>query len=369
MQKLIGQPKATELLQRQLQADRLHHAYIFHGPQGVGKMTCALAFAGAFLCHDPQDGQACGDCNSCKALGDDILNAAGLSHDDEGTLSLNHPDLHVIAKELARYHKDSQVRNRKLTQIPAEILRDTLIEPAHKAAQLGQRKAFIVDEAELLNPTGQNTLLKTLEEPPDGTMIILVTSSEDQLLPTIRSRCQRIPFIPLPEQAVEDYLEQHAPNLPSPTRQQLASLADGSLGRARIAIDFELHHWINTLTPHLDAIDQGSPQPELGAEIHQAIDGFAAAWVDKHAGASKEAANRLGLGLMASLLSGRARRALATHAPNLDPDDPIAAEQTLAGPLTTIDAVDHWQGLVRSNVNLSLACDHLVATLERATLN
>lgn len=366
MRDLIGQPRAVELLSRQLQSGRLHHAYIFHGPAGVGKMTCALAFAAAWLCHNRTDAEPCGTCPCCTALGPAILHASGLETDDEGALALGYADLHVLTKEAARYHEKREIRERKLTRIPLELLRDNLIEPAYIAPTAGPRKVFIVDEAELLNDAGQNALLKTLEEPPAGTMIILVTSSEERLLPTIRSRCQRIAFVPLSDADVRDHIAAHAQDL-SPARiDRLADLADGSFGRARIALDFNLVSWIDTVGHALEQIDQQKPQPELGTVIYEAINDFATAWVDQHAGASKEAANRLGLSLMAALIAGRARRQLAAAAPELAPDDPIDAEARLATMLGTIDAVEHWTGLIQSNVNLSLACDHLVLKIEQA---
>ncbi|MEQ9455480.1 MAG: DNA polymerase III subunit [Phycisphaeraceae bacterium] len=376
MRNLIGQQHAIDLLTRQLASGRLHHAYIFHGPAGVGKMTAALAFAGAYLCHQPDNAQPCTICPSCNHLGENLLNASGLDQITEDTTELDlgaigggHPDLHIITKELARYADDADIRKRKLTQIPTEILREQLIEPAYHAPVLSGRKVFIVDEAELLNITGQNTLLKTLEEPPAGTMIILVTSSEDRLLPTIRSRCQRIGFIPLDDQHVRDFLTRRAQDLSADDTVRLVALADGSLGRAHIALTFNLIEPALIVERGLKEIENGRPQPELGAEIHQTIDTFAAAWVEKHAGASKEAANRLGLSLMVALISGIARRRLTTLAPTLDPDTPETSDQVMAGPLGTIDAVERWQHLVRTNVNLSLACDHLVASIERAALS
>ncbi len=178
---ILGQPHAIELLQSALQTDRLHHALIFHGPKGVGKFTTARALAAILLCHEVAKKaassflppvRACGTCRSCAAL------RAG-----------SHPDDHVITKELARFSSDAAVRDRKLMTIPTAVLRENLIEPVNLAPRLGSHKVFVVDEAELLDSVSQNILLKTLEEPPAGTYVILVTDAEDRLLPTIRSRC------------------------------------------------------------------------------------------------------------------------------------------------------------------------------------
>ncbi|WP_236254532.1 DNA polymerase III subunit [Mucisphaera calidilacus] len=368
MDGLIGQPVAVDLLKRQLASGRLHHAYIFHGPSGVGKMTCALAFAAAWLCQDRADGMACGRCASCASLADPIRNASGIPLDEEGLISLNHPDLHLVTKELARYHKEKRIRDHKLSNIPVDVVREHLIQQASMTPTLGARKAFIVDEAELMQAESQNAILKTLEEPTPGTLLILVTAVEDRLLPTVRSRCQRIAFVPLTDADVRDYIAGEAPDLSAARVDRLAELADGSFGRARIALDYNLVDWVDAIGDGLEQIDQGRAQPELGAMIHQSIDDFAAEWVKKHAGASKLAANRLGLNLMATLIAGRARRRLMEVAPTLDADDPIDADAQVAGMLGTIDAVEYWTGLVRSNVNLTLACDHLVMRLERSAV-
>ncbi|MEL7087151.1 MAG: hypothetical protein AAGL98_01715, partial [Planctomycetota bacterium] len=224
MDAILGQTHALDQLHAQLTSGRVHHAQIFHGPAGVGKFTTALALAKVLLCHAPERDlagrvTACGGCVSCltfrpapEEAGPDATPgagagaAAGAGAGAGAFPGVAHPDLHVVNKELARYSDDRQVRDRKLTSIPVDVLRTALIEPAYLGAQLNHGKVFIVDEAELLNAAGQNVLLKTLEEPPTpddntgggGTTIILVTANEDRLLPTIRSRCQRIAFVPLP---------------------------------------------------------------------------------------------------------------------------------------------------------------------------
>ena len=370
MDRIQGQDRVVDALRTQLAAGRTHHAYIFHGPAGVGKFTTALAFAQLLLCHARQttltgEIEACGACDSCRYF--NATPPAPEEGDDDSALRYPHPDLHVVTKELAKYSDDRNTRNRKLLSIPVELVRDAVIEPAPRSPALGHGKVFVIDEAELLNPAGQNALLKTLEEPTPGTTLILVTSSEDRLLPTIRSRCQRVAFVPLADEVVARYVGEHGGEALSPKlRDWLVGFAGGSLGRARLALDQGLDEWASTLLPKLHGIGQGKPAGELGADMAERINAFAEGWVKAHANASKEAANRLAAGLMWNLLTTYARRRLAELAAASDGSDLEADEAVLEPWLAVIDAVTEAERLLNSNVNLSLVCDHVAVTIGSA---
>ncbi|MEX0885485.1 MAG: DNA polymerase III subunit [Phycisphaeraceae bacterium] len=377
MDRILGQPQAVDVLQTQLASGRLHHAFIFHGPAGVGKFTTAIALARVLLCHDPVRDlagrlAACGSCPSCRLMSQASEGAA----DDAGTATGDeapglesadfaagaHPDLHVVTKELARYHDDKRIRDRKLTQIPVEVLRDTLLEPAYRAAALNHGKVFIVDEAELLNPTGQNLLLKTLEEPPAGTTLVLVTSSEDRLLPTIRSRCQRVAFVPLADEVVVQWLARAAPGMDEPERARVAAVASGSIGRAAMAAAYGLGEWVDVIDRQLADMAAAKPSGTLGGAMAERIDGFAQTWVKRHANASKEAANRLGAEQLFAVLAGYARQRLHGAAGRADGADADELERWVA----VIDAVQEARGMLDANVNLALVCDDLALRVAEA---
>lgn len=362
MQQILGQTLAVDTLQTALRNGRLHHAYIFHGPTGVGKFTTACAFAKVLLCHDPQTPptgdrgamSACGACGSCRLIGD-----GAPSH-------TAHPDLRIVAKELARYSDDASVRGRKLTSIPVDVLRQSLIEPVYRAAQIGHRKVLIVDEAELLNDTGQNLLLKTLEQPPSETYLILVTASQEKLLMTIRSRCQRVAFVPLPDEVVSQWLEQQDSSLTNDRHSWLVGFAGGSLGKARLAMEYGLFEWGQTVVSAIDQASQGQYPVDLGQEIKEMIDGFAKRWVDDHDGASKEAANRMGAAAMWSIISQHARQQIHTLASQYTAGDLAACESALEPWLGVIDALTQAEHELARNVNLGLVTDHLVSLIYRA---
>ncbi|MEM7627084.1 MAG: DNA polymerase III subunit [Planctomycetota bacterium] len=372
MDTIFGQPHALDQLHAQLASGRIHHAQIFHGPTGVGKFTTALALAKVLLCHATERDlagrvMACGGCASCRAFRlPDNPDDAGQNLD--AFPGVAHPDLHVVNKELARYSDDRQVRDRKLTSIPVDVLRTALIEPAYLGAQLSHGKFFIVDEAELLNAAGQNALLKTLEEPPTpseggGTTIILVTSNEDRLLPTIRSRSQRIAFVPLPDEVLDRYLQEHGESLTPVERSWLVSYAQGSLGRARLVLDYRLTEWADVIVGQLNRLTGGRAVPSLGADMAERINGFAETWVKNHTNASKEAANKLAAGLMFSLVAVFARQQLDRLAEECDPADPDTAEAKLNPWLDTISALRTAESRLNSNVNLGLVCDGLATQI------
>jgi len=203
LSQLEGQPRALAQLRSGIVSGRLHHAYLFAGPSGVGKAEAALRFAQAVNCT--VDVEGCGRCESCVAI-------------ERGS----HPDLLTISVDTG----DGPSREIKVAQI-RELCGSLQLSPV-----VAKRKVARILDADRMNPSAQNALLKTLEEPPARTILILVTAGEDQLLPTVRSRCLRVPFAPLSLAVLVHRLvsEDH---LPAPEARWRAALALGSLERAR----------------------------------------------------------------------------------------------------------------------------------------
>lgn len=211
------QERALAILRRALASGRTHHAYLFAGPEGVGKERAAVGLAARLMCQDASlapDADACGVCNSCRMI------AAG-----------SHPELHIVRRELIRLHPDAEIRKRKGLLLGVDVVRHFLIEPAGLRPTQSPRRVFIIRDAESMSDQAQNALLKTLEEPPGATCLILVTASAERLLPTIRSRCQVIPFGLLPPAFVAAQLCTQA-DLTPPEAEMLAALSGGRLGVA-----------------------------------------------------------------------------------------------------------------------------------------
>jgi DNA polymerase III subunit delta' len=192
---IAGHKRNISVLNRILGSGRVAHAYLFSGPPGVGKELVAFGFIKALFC---QSGSACGKCPSCRKL-------------ESG----NHPDLHRVEPD-GQFIKIDQIR----------VLQKELGYRPYEAP----RKACIIDAAERFNLSSGNALLKTLEEPPGKAIIMLLTSSPESVLPTIRSRCQQLVFSGVSENDIATLLMSRG--VESETARISASLADGSVGKA-----------------------------------------------------------------------------------------------------------------------------------------
>ena len=216
---IIGQDRATLALRAAVRRGALHHAYLLAGPEGVGKGTTARLLAQAANC-EREDGDACGTCGPCRKV------ARGV-----------HPDVLVIERErdMARAGRWEPKGGRTPSRdIVVDQVRELLDRRLALRRFEGRRRVVILDPADAMNPQAQNAILKTLEEPPPDTTLVLVSSSADALLPTVRSRCLRIPFAPLPESFLLERLA--AAGRPPEVARLAATLAAGSLGKA-LALD------------------------------------------------------------------------------------------------------------------------------------
>jgi len=220
LKEIFCQDRAIGVLQRALAAERPAHAYIFAGPDGVGRYATARAWARLLLCEKPhiekRDGRAfadsCGACPSCALLDGD-----------------SHPDYLHVYKELLEFTKEGKGRKAPL-DLPIDVIREFLIEKVAARPTHSSRKIFVVSEAEKLNIPSQNALLKVLEEPPSYCSIILLCTRLEQLLPTTKSRCQIVRFGPIDDERIISALTEMG--LGSAQACFFGRLAQGSLGLA-----------------------------------------------------------------------------------------------------------------------------------------
>lgn len=346
---ILGQDHAVSNIRSAIQSGRIHHAWIFHGPAGVGKFTTALAFASVIL--DP---------TSQPDLSGIIEPDPG-SHTQKLLAAGTHPDLHVVTKELAAVSREQRVRAQMQRNIAKEVLEEFLLEPAARTGSAAPgalaSKVFIINEAELIDHVGQNTLLKTLEEPAPGSVLILVTSREERLLPTIRSRCQRIGFGPLGDKDMEKWIARSGldlSGLDAGTRRWLLAFSAGAPGVAKLAIDTGITAWYGTLAPMLAEAERGRYPLEMGATMAKLVDDWAVAWVERpgNESSSKEAANKAAARQMFRLLAEHYRGMLHTGGP---------AKQELA--LGAIDLVAEAERQADASVQAIFVMDNLAAQL------
>ncbi|MHC4989528.1 MAG: DNA polymerase III subunit [Planctomycetota bacterium] len=345
MDRILGQDDALAIIRRSLRSGRMHHAWIFSGPVGVGKCTTALELAKIML--DPDATEQV----------DPESRAARLVE------TRSHPDLHLIYKELALYSDNPSLRQRKLLNIPLDLLRERMLggrtsdDRMHDAAAYrtpieAPSKVFVIDEAELIDVTGQNALLKTLEEPPAATFIFLITSRPERLLPTIRSRSQSVRFGPLNPPELRQWLDCAALDVPADELAWIEGFCDGSPGVAKLAADFGFSQWQQTLEPMIDGLQRGRFPAPMGETLAALVDEFAQSWVKQQQNASKDAANKMGARHLLRLLAAHARQRLSDAcATGGDPMPWLRVVDLLLAAEQDLDA----------NVNLKHLFENLVA--------
>jgi DNA polymerase-3 subunit delta' len=332
---ILGQEGAVDSIRRAYRAGRLAHGLIFAGPAGVGKATTARALAGLFLCAHPKDDVPCGQCASCTVMG-----------------SGNHPDYHVITKELIRYH--DKTGKSKGIDLSLNVLRPELIEPAGRKAMMNHGKVFIIEQAELMNTQAQNAILKTLEEPAGQTLIILLTDQPGALLPTIRSRCQIVRFAALAPELVAKQLAGRG--IDAKTAASASAFAEGSLGLALKWIEDGVIDAAGQLAAQVEQLLAGRGcAADLPDWFKAAAESYAQKQMERDPLSSKDQATREGLGLYLHIAGNTMRRKLAAT------DDPERLEQICAG----IDALARAEMYLDANVNIPLTFQQLAVTLER----
>ncbi len=226
-------------------SDRVPHALLFHGPDGAGKELFARGLAQWLLC--PQAVERSLSEKAAERAGVDRLSCGCDECEDcRAVRGGTHPDLHLVYRQLNREHPDAEVRRKKALDLGVDVLRHFVIDSVALTPQRGRGKVYIIREADRITTAAQNALLKTLEEPPGHTVIMLLATAPDRLMATTLSRCQLVRFDPLPTTFVEERLSAAAKH----SRAQLAwysRMGEGSVGEAvRLAEDqaYELNERI-----------------------------------------------------------------------------------------------------------------------------
>jgi DNA polymerase-3 subunit delta' len=223
---ILGQEAAVGTVTTALARGRVHHAYRFEGPDGTGKELCAFALAQALVCTSG-DPLGCGTCDACRR-------AVTLA--TERPCVPQHPDVTLVEKAL--YSAETLGRKSVETaDISVHQIRTIVLAHAAYPPHEGRARVFIIRRAEELNPSAANALLKTLEEPRQGTHFILLTARPDRLLDTIRSRTMPVRFGPLSEAIVRGILRAH--EVPEERHDLAVELAAGSASLALELADEE----------------------------------------------------------------------------------------------------------------------------------
>jgi DNA polymerase-3 subunit delta' len=243
---VIGQDRVKRILINAILSERIPNAYLFYGPEGVGKDGMAIEFAKALNC-ERKKGEACDECKTCKSISEfshpniklifKLPLGRNETKDDPPLEKLDEDEIKIIQEQVKLksqnpYHKISIPR---ANSIKINSIREIKVEISHSSFIPGWR-VIIVSEADAMTEQAANAFLKTLEEPTPKTVIILTTSNKDQLSQTIISRCQLVRFSYLSDEEIATALmERYDLN---PTRARLiARLANGSFGKALELLD------------------------------------------------------------------------------------------------------------------------------------
>ncbi|MBN2139266.1 MAG: DNA polymerase III subunit delta' [Sedimentisphaerales bacterium] len=217
LKEVLCQERGISLLRRAFAAGRVPHAYIFAGGEGIGKFKTASEWGKVLLCREPIFGDgdsvdSCGRCDSCRLVDSDA-----------------HPDFSIVYKELIEFTREGKNKKAPL-DLPIDVIREFVVEKVSTRPSLSERKVYIIREAEKLNISSQNCLLKALEEPPEYCCIILLCTRLESLLATTRSRCQIIRFGPVGEDLIFEKL--HNSGIGADAGRYFARLSGGSMGLA-----------------------------------------------------------------------------------------------------------------------------------------
>jgi DNA polymerase III subunit delta' len=234
---VIGQDRVKDLLRRSIAHRQLAHAYLFYGLRGVGKQAMAIEFARTVLCS-LSGGEACGECPSCRKT-------AVLQHPDLGLImplpvgkgektgddpieSLEGDQIQAIRQQIALKSENPyyEIQIPKSNFIKINSVRNLKRVSSLTSAE-GSWKVFLVFDADKMNAEASNSLLKTLEEPTEKTLLVLTTSEKDRLLPTIISRCQLVQFSPLRDEEIATALQKRE-EVQADESMLIAKIAQGS---------------------------------------------------------------------------------------------------------------------------------------------
>lgn len=318
---IIGQAKAINLLTRALNGNRLAHGYLFVGPEGIGKATTARALAACLFCRRAQLASSpCGHCGGCLKF-----------------TSGNHPDFQIIRPQGAGI-RIQQIRE----------LKKSLSFPPFEA----EMRVVIIEEAQTMGREAGNSLLKILEEPPPNNLLLLVAADSEPLLETIISRCQVIPFMPLPADQAAAIIQRNHPEFTPEETEAMVKLTGGCPGQAGILYNDEVLSLYKECTHAL--LNRNNNQAEA---LEQAL------YL-----AGRLAELKDGLDRIFDLLALFFKENMVTQLNGAQPVDPAPALMAREGwnlqrLSAMVDAVDTARRQLARNCNRALVCEVLLLEL------
>lgn len=342
----LHRSRSLEGLARQISSGEVPHAWLILGPSGSGKRAAAKAIAAALNCPE-QPGVGCGVCSTCARI-----------------VRGRHPDVHQIAPEGPL--------------IPVDVIRETVIPEAARSPFEGHRKVFIIEESDRMNDAAQNAILKTLEEPQPDTVFVLLTANEEEVLPTIHSRCRIVRLDPVSESRIVELLEEDGAE---PDRALLAArLADGDFERARHLAEDDVvlerrAGWLALADRLISPVDAMDAAEEVVTLTRAAVKGHESLQKEEVQELAEAMGEGRGTATARNSLAKRHKRELKRLEEELLGEalgtlatfyrDVLAvrngATESVAN-LDRLDVLEHWAASATDDASLVAAIDRLVTT-------
>ena len=326
---IVGQDQAKKLLSSAVKYNKISNAYIISGEKGCGKKMLANAFATALMC-EKGEGEACGECPACKQ-----------------TANMNNPDVIYVTHEKPNVIGIDEIRSQ---------LNSTVDIKPYKAT----RKLYIIDDAQLIGPQGQNALLKTIEEPPEYVTILFLTTNLSSFLPTILSRCVKIEMKALTNDQVRDALV-NSHKVALDRVDVCAAFAQGNLGKAfSLVNDEEFLERKNDLINLLASINKSGAY-EMSGYISS---------LGKDKSRIDEALSLITLWMKDVLLyKSTADTKGIVFLKEADTIKMISSRMTYEGLGNVIDTVEKTKDRLKYNVNTETALELLLYSIKENTKN
>jgi DNA polymerase-3 subunit delta' len=306
------------------------HAYLFYGPESIGKKLTAIEFAKALNCEGSGSSDNCGDCPSCRKIDRAI-----------------HPDFFLLEPK-----KSSPTARNAFINV------DEIRELQKKLAYLpyeAKTKVAIIDGAETMNPHAANTLLKTLEEPPSSTILILIASNPYQLLPTIVSRCQGVKFHLLPTEAVRQILRQSAPpETDGFSEKELDLRTLRSMGRINRALEEDIETTNNYREEILHLLEQTS------FKRMDVVFKWTRQWARRSDKVQSVLDEMLNLLRDLAVIKSQGENTEILNRDILDRLKPLAEQKSTRSLIAMFDSALATKSALAANANLQLSLDHML---------
>jgi DNA polymerase III subunit delta' len=329
-QRILGQDQPKRIIQSALKNHNASHAYLFYGQESIGKKLTAIELAKSLNCEvsGPQDN--CDECSSCRKIEQRIHPDFFLL--EPGKSSPSGRDALIKVEEIRELQK-------KLSFLPYE----------------GKTKVAIIDGAEFLNPQAANTFLKTLEEPPSATVLILITANPYRLLPTIVSRCQGVKFHPLTSDEVKQILQQTPePETGAIDEKELELRALRSLGQVKRALEEDIAVTHQHREEILNLLEK------VSFKRMDAVFKWTRQWGKQPAQIQSLLDEMLSLVRDLAVLKNRGPGVQILNQDILNRLQPLAAQKSVGTLTAMFDSILKTKSALTGNANLQLSLDHML---------